>query len=75
MPGHRPGRRLTLHVGAPAGQVANGVFVGHTHDILFNDGTLIKVLCHVVGGGPDELDTAILCLLVRAAPIKAGRKE
>jgi hypothetical protein len=48
--------------------------VCYVADVLFKNGSLVKVLCHIVTGSPDNLDAPFVRLLVRVAAGERGKE-
>jgi len=62
---HSPRKYDAFDISSEASQLRNGVAVGNSDHILFNDGAFIQRLSHVVAGCTDEFDAAIISLMVR----------
>ena len=68
MPLHRAGQHRAFHVGAESDQVLDAVAMAHPDHVLFDDRTFVEVGGHIVGGGPDQLDAALVRLLRAGEP-------
>src|SRR4051812_33213350 len=64
-----------LDLGADAGELLGAVGVGDAGDVLFDDRAGVQFGGHVVRGCTDELDAALLGLLVGARPGERGQER
>src|SRR5690606_27205753 len=62
-----------LDVPAEPDHVLDTVRVVDTDHVLFDDRPFVEVGCHVVGGGPDQLDSPGVSLVVGARSLEAGQ--
>ena len=60
---------------AVAHHVVDRVGVVDADDVLLDDRSLVEFARHVVTGRADQLDAALVSLVVGLAPTKLGRKE
>ncbi len=63
---NRAGQDLALEVAALADQILDLVAVAYPAHVLLDDRPLVEIGGHVVGGGADDLDAAVLGLMVGA---------
>lgn len=63
-----------LAVAAEAGEISGGVEMGDALDFLLDDGACVKIRGDVVAGGSDELDAALMGLLVGVRSDEGGEE-
>ena len=75
MPFHGPRQHRAFHIASGVNAVIQAGCVIDTRDVLFDDGSFVQLCGDVMCGGTDELDPAIVCLLVRPSALKAGKER
>ena len=75
VPGNRARQDQGLDVAPGSGAGLDAHRVIRTCHVLFDDRTLVQVLGHVVSGGADQLDAAIVRLLVGPRALKARQER
>lgn len=60
---------------AALAQVFGRIAVADALDVLVDDRALVEVARHVMRGGADQLDAALMRLMVGARTLEPGRKE
>ena len=75
VPQHRPRQCLALDVSPRGNQLLGGEGVIDPHHLLLDDGAFVEVGGHVVGCGPDQLDTAFVRLVVGLAALEARQER
>lgn len=65
---------IALDIATSVGQLLGAHTVVHTNDVLLNDRALIEVAGDEVGSSTDNLDTAVVSLVVRLGTLE-GRQE
>ena len=63
-----------FQVAALEHQALGGVLVGDAHDVLFDDGAGVQFTGHVMAGGADDLDAALIGLVIEARPDEGGQE-
>src|SRR3546814_9376561 len=61
---HRAGEYALLDAAALAHKIIGRIRVGDRLYILVNDGAFIEIRRHIVGGRPDHLHAARMCLVI-----------
>ena len=74
VPFHGAGQNLALGVLSDGGERLNTHAVINTRHVLLNDGTLVQICRHVVGGGTDQLHAPIVGLVIGACPFETGQE-
>ena len=74
MPFHGPRQHRAFHITAGVNAVFQAGCVIDTRDVLLDDGSFVQLSGDVMCGGTDELDPAIVRLLVRPCALET-RKE
>src|ERR1043166_4637816 len=64
MPCYRPGQNATFYVPPDMHQVRRGLAMGHPLDVLLDNGAVIQIGGHIMGGGADDFDAPCIGLLV-----------
>ena len=73
---HRTARDNTApRVGAKAGQILDGVTMVDPDDVLLDNRPLVEIFGHVVSGGADEFDPALLGPPVRRCANKRRQER
>src|SRR5699024_2005838 len=72
VPLHGLGERGAFHRTAALDEGLSGQGMIDALDALFNDRALIQVGGDVVGGGPNEFDPAVMCLVIRPGALAPG---
>ena len=75
VPFNGAGQHLAFGVAALGREVFNCFGVVHTGHVLFNDGAFVQVGSDVMGGGTNQLHTAIVRLVVRLGALEAGQER
>ena len=68
------GEHDVLDVTAQGGEGVDGHGVVDAFDVLFDDGAFVEFGGDVVGGGTDDLHTAVMGLVVGAGALEAGQE-
>ncbi len=74
VPAHGAGENYLFQVAAFANEILDGIAVGNTDDVLFNDGTIVQNFGDVVAGCANQLDTTFESLMVRACADEGRQK-
>jgi hypothetical protein len=75
VPGHGAREHLGLHVPAGLGEAFRRERVIDPDHVLLDDRPLVKVRCHVVGGGADQLDAPGVGLVIRLGALEARQER
>lgn len=73
-PLHSSSQYLTLDIGALLDQILGAHAVVDPGDTLLDNGPLVEVGGDKVGGGPDNLDTTLVGLVVRLGALEGGQE-
>ena len=72
---YRAGQHVALQLAPLPRHLCHLVPVGDPTDVLIDDGALIEVAGHVVGGGADYFHAAGLGLMVGTGPHERGQER
>ncbi len=70
-----PGQHLAFDIAADRDIVVGRLRMRDAGRVLLDDRTLVEIAGDVVRRRPDQLDAALIGLLVGVRPLKLGRKE
>ncbi len=71
----RAGQHAALDVAALAHEILGRVAMADALDVLIDDRPFVEIAGDVMRGGADQLDAALMSLVIGLAPLKPGRKE
>src|SRR3546814_9586722 len=71
---HRAGEYALLDAAALAHKIIGRIRVGDRLYILVNDGAFIEIRRHIVGGRPDHLHAARMCLVIWFCSLETGKE-
>src|SRR3546814_20710172 len=72
---HRAGEYALLDAAALAHKIIGRIRVGDRLYILVNDGAFIEIRRHIVGGRPDHLHAARMCLVIWFCSLETGKRS
>jgi hypothetical protein len=75
VPTHGARKENFLDIAASGRQALKRIPVRDSLNVLLDDGSVIENFGHVVCGGADQFDSALVSLNVRLPPTNAGKKE
>lgn len=71
---HSCGKDVALNIAPRVGQLFRTHAMVHSHNILLDDRTLIEVAGDEMGSGADDLDTAIISLVIGLGALERGQE-
>ena len=72
---HRPRQHAAFDIAALADQVVGRVAVADALDVLLDDRPFVEVGGDIMRGGADQLDAALMGLVVRLRALEARQKR
>lgn len=68
------GQHIALYVASLARQLLRAQSMVHSDHVLLNNWSLIQIAGHEMSSGTDDLDTAIICLVVGLGTLEGGQE-